>query len=99
MSIGLTREEYEAEQQEWLERVDKWRNRWQEEQLLREEDWDQQEARIRELEAERDRLREAIENAPHDSGCYIALWPEEPEECNCWKSAALNTERDDEPGA
>lgn len=41
--------------------------------------------------AERDRLREAIEKAPHDSEC-ASLLPDLPgniRECNCWKRTAL----------
>ena len=38
------------------------------------------------LEAERDRLREAIEQAPHRDGCEIVDYGKA---CNCWKRAAL----------
>ena len=50
-------------------------------------------------EMENDRLREAIESAPcpdeglTDTGAYTTGCYQTGEPCNCWKSAALNTEK------
>ena len=57
-------------------------------------------SRITKLEAENKRLaddnkrlREVIDAAPHDDGCYWIIGHEskmsESKHCNCWKSKAL----------
>lgn len=44
------------------------------------------------LHAEIDRLRAAIERAPHDKHCvYFEISP--ANDCDCWKRAALEAER------
>ena len=40
------------------------------------------------LEVENERLRKAVENAPHDPMCGTRFVWDKPR-CNCWKQAAL----------
>ena len=44
--------------------------------------------RIKELEAENERLRGSIENAPHHASCWGGMVDGRGEEypCNCWKA-------------
>jgi hypothetical protein len=50
--------------------------------------WREQAINMRALESERDRLRKAIEQAPHTSICKI-LGGDDDDPCCCWKRAAL----------
>lgn len=45
--------------------------------------------RIRELKAENERLRKAIDGAPHSIGCAYSI---RRGDCNCWKLKVLEGE-------
>ena len=51
------------------------------------------EAMILELRQQNETLREAVEAAPHDSGCAKVIsgnkFEPGPWQCNCWKAQAL----------
>ena len=50
--------------------------------------WDAQ-MRAEKAEAERDRLRTAIENAPHAEQCATNGLHTSEDDCDCWKCYAL----------